>query len=368
MQETILKQDLLEDIKNEANGFRFGEIWKLSNKALGALIPILRHKDFKRSYIMIEELDKKDYQVVDSGNISQIKLKVKKALNKPIFIRTGNMFEGKGTQSRANEFSIVITPEEQEEEIIIPARCVHASHPISEGAGFERYGYAPREVLNSLFSGSGQSRVWASVSRSSARLYKMTGTSSRAEEPITGGFSDSMIGNIKEIKKSKSKISDIIKKVPCLENQVGIVIFDENGVSNIEVFDHPGSWKAFHESIIESYSDILSKEQKEQLFELKKENVPKKIKEFIESMYDAKENKAFDNKSASTYIFRNNSIIGEYTILNDGIIHLLSTRKENEDIEGTGQRPGDFRIISMPALSTDRAYERRPPIVTFSSA
>ena len=365
MQETILKQDMLKDIQNEANGFRFGEIWKLSDKALGALIPILRHKDFQRSYVMIEELDKKDYNVIDSGNISEIKIKVKKALNKPIFIRTGNMFEGKGTQSRANEFSVVIMPEEQKEEVIIPAKCVHSSHPIRGGAIFERYGYAPREVTNSLFSGSGQSKVWASVSRSSARLYSMSGSLSRGQESVIGGFSDSMIGNIKEIKKSKSKISDIIKKVPCLENQVGIVIFDENGVSNMEVFDHPGSWKAFHESIIESYSDILSKEQKEQLFELKKENVPKKIKEFIESMYDAKEDKAFDNKNVSTFIFRNNSIIGEYTILEDEIIHLLATRKESIEVDEKPFRSRDFRVTNMDRIYIPVTYESMAPITKF---
>lgn len=340
MQQTNLKHKLMNDIKNESNGFRFGEVWKLSDNALGALVPILRHKDFQRSYIMIEELDQKDYKVVDSGNISEIKIKVKKALNKPIFIRTGNMFEGQGTQSRANEYSIVIMPEDQKDEIIIPAKCVHASNPITAGAGFKRYGYAPREVTTSLFSGSGQSKVWANVSRSSARLYNMSG----ASEGVVGYVGDSMIGNLKNIKKSKSKISSIIKKIPCLENQVGIVIFDEKGVSNIEVFDHTDSWRAFHESIIESYSDILSKEQEETLFKLNKEAVPKKIKKFIDELYDAEEDKAFISKTASTYIFRNKRIIGEYTSIGDDIIHILATTNEDLDERNTPIQRSGFRL------------------------
>lgn len=320
MQQTVLlKQELLNSIKNQTDGFRLGEIWKISDQALGALVPILRHKDFKREYLMIEEISPKKYKIVDSGNINQIKIKGK--FDKSIFIRTGNMFEGQGTQSRANEFSVIIIPTKKEEEIIIQARCIHASHPISGGAEFKRFGYAPREVNYSLFAGSGQHAVWASVFHSSARLASLAG-----EKRFK--TSDSMVDNLKQIKQDKSKISNLIKKIPCLENQVGIIIFDEKGIANIEVFDHPDSWKAFHESIIQNYSDILSKEQDDTLFELKKEVIPKKITQFIEKLKNTEESQVFSEKGATTIIIKNDEIVGEYTLLNNKIIHLLASKRE----------------------------------------
>lgn len=354
MQKTILKQDLLEAIHNQSDGFRFGEIWRLSEKALGAIVPILRDKEFQRAYVMLEELDNKKYKVVDSGNISQIKINGK--FDKAIFVRTGNMFEGQGTQSRAAEVSVIILP--NKEEIIIPARCIHASHGIRSGAEFKRYGYAPREVNYSLFAGSGQHAVWASVNRSSARLFSLAG----AEESRISGMqfrsSDSMVDNLKQVEKVKSKITDIIKKIPCLEGQVGIIIFDEKGVSNIEVFDHPDSWKAFHESVIKSYSDILSKEQPETLFELKKAAVPKKISEFIEKLKNTEETQVFEDKYAFTYVIKNNESVGEYSVLNGEIIHFLASRKEATEDRGEypPRRTFTSRMVAEPIRYSERSY------------
>lgn len=344
MQQTTLKLDLLNSIKEEVDGFRLGEIWKLSDRALGALVPILRHKNFKRNYVMLEELPKNKYDVLDSGSIN--KIKIKGAFDKAVFVRTGNMFEGQGTQSRAVEISVIILPSKQEEDIIIPARCVHASHPITGNAKFERFGYAPREVTASLFAQRGQGAVWASVGGSSARLFSLAG-----EKAQRFRMSDSMVENLKQVKDSKSKISDIVKKVPCLENQVGVIILDEKGVSNIEVFDHSDSWRAFHESIIQDYSDILSREQEEALFEIKKEAVPKKISEFMEKLRNTEENVVFRDREAMTLVLKNENVIGEYTILNNELIHLLASRKEKMDAQP--ERP-----TMTPVFRTSQWHER----------
>lgn len=321
MRQTTLKLELLDSIKEEKDGFRLGEIWRLSEKALGAIIPILRHKEFKRQYVMLEELSKDKYEVLDSGSINRIK--IKGSFDKAVFVRTGNIFEGKGTQSRAAEISIIILPTKQKEEMIIPARCVHASHPISGNAKFERFGYAPREVTISLFAQRGQSEVWSNVGKSSMRLMRFAGGGSATQFKMD----DSMVGNLKQLKEDKSKISKIMKKIPCLENQVGVIIFNENGVSNIELFDHPDSWKAFHENIIQDYSDILSKEQDEPLFEFKKTAVPGKIEEFIERLKNTKEKVVYENEKASTIILENEGVVGEYSLLNGEIIHLLASQK-----------------------------------------
>ena len=346
MKQTTSKLELLESIKEERDGFRLGEVWRLSEKALGAIVPILRHKNFKRSYVMLEELPKEKYQVLDSGSID--KIKIKGSFDKAVFVRTGNIFEGKGTQSRAVEVSVIILPTKQKEEIIIPAKCVHASHPITGNAKFERFGYAPREVTKSLFAQRGQGEVWASVGRSSARLFSLAGDKIQRHQ-----MSDSMVENLKQVKDSKSKISTIIKKVPCLENQVGIIILDEKGVSNIELFNHPESWRAFHENIIQDYSDILSKELDEPLFGFKRSAVPGKIGEFIERLKNTKETIVYENDEASTIVIENEGIIGEYSLLNGEVIHLLASQKLPSDIKK-----------ESPFLIRERPIYRERPIWT----
>ena len=362
-QTTIVMEDMLNSIKDQTDGFRFGEVWRISNKALGALIPILRHKDAKRAYLMIEELKKGQYEILDSGSID--KIRIKGSFDKAVFIRTGNIFEGKGTQSRAAEISIIILPSKTKEETIIPARCVHASHPISSGAKFERFGYAPREVTYNLFTRRGQGEVWASVGGSSARLFSMADPQLRRM-----AASDSMVSNLRQVKEDKSKITSILKNIPCLENQVGIVIIDEKGVSHIEVFNHPDSWSAFHESIIENYSDILTKEQDEPLFEIKKEAVPKKIGEFIEKLKNTEKKPVFKNKRATTFILSNNSIVGECSTLDNEIIHILASRTlstTSETKSRESQLFGEHHIYSERMNNLvygTRARENNPHILS----
>jgi hypothetical protein len=48
-----------------------------------------------------------------------------------------------------------------------------------------------------------------------------------------------------------------IHRMPRVENQVGVVIFDLNGVVGLELFDHPDSWKAPCEDVIRQYADVI---------------------------------------------------------------------------------------------------------------
>src|SRR3989338_10625263 len=112
----------MDAIKDQLDGFMFGTLYRLNDRVLGGVVPILRENvDFKRAYKLVEEINEKQaYTVTDTGNISQIKVKL--IGDEPIFIRSGTAFEGQGTQSRASEVSVIIMPEKREEEIIIPAR------------------------------------------------------------------------------------------------------------------------------------------------------------------------------------------------------------------------------------------------------
>lgn len=329
MQETI-KMSFIEAIKNQADGFRFGTLWRLNEEVLGGVVPILRDKDFERGYQLIEEVKEKEvYQINDTGHIDKIKIKM--LGDTPIFIRSGTAFKGQGTQSRAAETSVIIMPDKTNPEVEIPVRCIHASHGISSGSGFERYGYVPREVEESLVGKSGQSATWNNVRCSSARIMGLRSVNNMAFGEghfQMGALSDSMIDNLENVKAGKSKIKEIMKQMPCLEQQVGVVIFDEKGVYAIEVFDHPDSWKAFHENIIDKYEDILTKESKEALFELKKEVIPKKITAFIAGLLKCVEEQTYSQKSSATYTLSSEGYIGEYSTIDNGIIHLLGLRKE----------------------------------------
>ena len=335
MQQTI-KIGFIEAIKKQSEGFRFGNLWRLNDEVLGGIVPILRDDcSVERGYKLMEEVKEKEvYKITDTGNIDKIKIKM--IGDTPIFVRSGTAFEGQGTQSRATEVSVIIMPDKtKEKEIIIPARCIHASHHISGGSGFKRHGYVPREVEQSLMANEGQSAVWSSVGSSSVRLCSLSADRSQSRAGSTGmqfmssgaRISDNMINNLKEIKKGKTKIKDIMKKVPCLENQVGAVIFDEKGVYSIESFEHPDSWKAFHENIIEKYEDILSKKAEQSIFELKANVVPKKVSEFLDGLLNCEEKVVYEQDNAKTVSLIGEKCIGEYSAIKNKIIHLLGLRR-----------------------------------------
>lgn len=366
MQKTI-KLSFLEALKKQ-EGFRFGTLWRQNKNVLGGIVPILKDDaDFERGYVMVEEVKEKEvFTVTDTGEINKVKIKM--LGNRPIFFRTGTMFKGQNTQSRASTISVVIVPE-QEKEVEIPAKCIYASKGISGGASFNTVGTVPREVEESLVGGYGQGSVWANVSKSSERTFRCR-TASLGERKFMPKMSDDLIDNLDQLKDGKKKITEIMKELPPLENQVGAVIFDHKGVYAVEVFDHPKSWIAFHENIIEKYEDVLTQESSEPLFKLDEKIIPSKITEFIDSIIKCEETTIFENGTGKSLTLKSSVIVGEYTSLNGSIIHVLGLRKEQK----SGPERSVKRGLNVATLGSSHIGERykvttsRGPGVRYSVA
>ena len=336
---TTLVSEQLDKIMGQTDGYRLGELWRHTDKSLGGVMPIILDNDTEREYVMMEET-KDTLTLTDSGRIDLIKATSK--VNKPVFVRMGTAFKG-STQERAADVSVIIMPDKEQE---ITVKCIHASKGIKTGAQFSYAGSVPHFVERGFAMSAGQSETWGRVSQHNERccersqfsenrqmnnspsfVSRLTGRSNMSAMSFTQY--DDLIGTREKLKEYNKDSTEILKKIPSVEGQVGCIIFDQKGVFSLELYDHPLSWKAYHQSIYEKYEDILLDTQVEPLFSLNKESLPKLIQAFISDIKSATTKEVKNTKDFKTCLFEK-TVIGEYTELNGKLIHLLGIRKEDE--------------------------------------
>ena len=121
-----------------------------------------------------------------------------------------------------------------------------------------------------------------------------------------------------KLKKIAGEIKNSLKKIPCLENQIGIFIRNKQGVTHLECFDNPDSWKAFHESVEFSSEKI---DELDEIISIEQLNIG--ITEFIRKIQNFKSNECYNTASGTTFELTADGIIGEYTIFDGKIIHLI---------------------------------------------
>lgn len=295
----------------------FGTPWRWGDKAAGLLVPILRINNcLPREYKMLEEVQDK-VNIEDSGHIGQAKL-INKA-DGPVFVRGGGILGGQGTQSRAVQTGTIVQPGKQE----IPVNCIHATHGIRPNASFFLQGYAPPKVTASLRSRN-QGQVWNSVQNysSSARQAFHANGFEAGELSLSGVASDNLAAIVQTVNRFKGDVEDAIKRMPRAENQVGVAIFTLQGVVGVEVFDHPDSWKALCEHVIRQYGDVISEKVPDYL-SIAMDQVVVNVRAFMEQ---AKESKEEPEQNGTVVL--HGKVSGEYTRLNDRVIHLLLAREE----------------------------------------
>lgn len=301
----------------------FGKPYIHSKKSVSIAVPILRKDSPDRNYVTVEEIKDK-VKLIDTGKIDEIR--IEGDFDQAVFIRSGTMFEGVGTQTRASEKSIVIMPERKS--VPVEVKCIHASHPISTGASFRIGGSTHPRVQYALMSGRGQGEVWASVGKAS----KSMSSGMRLDSGI-GAMTDNLAENMKKVSEFKKEINEIIKKIPTDEFQIGVVILDLSGVVGFEMFDSPESWKAVSKDIIKKYSDKLLEEAEEPIFKLDEEIMKIKILSFLKSMEEGDEAIIFEDGPAKTISVSGVKIIGEYTKIGEKTIHIIGIRKEKDEEE-----------------------------------
>lgn len=335
--------------------FKWGKPWRLNDRAMGVVVPIIREDRGKRNYVILEEAKDK-VEIKDTGRIGEVSVKSKS--DKPVFIRGGTLLKGQGTQSRVVACGTIVMPEKEEVvkggkvAVPVPVACVHSSHPISLGAGFDVVGknHAPRIMMHYLRGPStDQNALWGSVNN-----FASTARSKGVEE-----VSNDLIHTIEQVDRFKVDVEKIIDQVPAVENQVGMVVLDDKGVVGIEMFDHPGSWKALVKSIVKSYADVLGREDKDNIFEIKLERIIPMAQRFWEKLQTCKEGEVlFECNGAKTVSFKGDGVVGEYTVLNGEGIHAVATRVENK--RGTRYASYVCDPIRLSAGSYRIGYEYPP--------
>jgi len=347
-------RDLVEELI-EGENYVFGEPWELTSESLSAVVPIIRRAvGEERDYVVLQELTGEKTLLIDSGRIDKIKA-VSQGVEKPVFVRAGSIFKGLGTQSRANQYSVFLVPGKEN---LLDVFCVHASHGISARSGFALSSVVPRKVEDALMSPhKSQARVWraaavrgarAPVSRclscGSSRLmmtyeaetvclacgYTVAPIPSRAQVLSNWRarlMGDNTVANVEEMSKFNKRVEDVLSKIPAdIDGQVGIVVLDTYGVLGLEMFDHPDSWRAFSESVVRNYADVLTKERAaEGLFELKSERIPFVVRNFLKKAKNLSETMVLRDQIWETKAL-SGDLIGECTTLHSNVMHLILKR------------------------------------------
>lgn len=393
-EEIVIPKDLQEflgDIVEGRHGFKLGEPWKYSEKALAVVVPIVRTNmaDRERSYVTMYEV-LKELGVRDTGRVGAVEMQNR--TGKAVFVRAGSIFEGP-TQSRAAENSTVLQPgkEGAPNKTEIPVRCVHQTHGIRPGSDMKFGDIAPISVTMNLISNAGQCAVWNAVRRytSGDREYHRNGdardyarglvtggegfgsdgglpsmycfsfdTGNRPTRPRffdgmtsygieycatgntgtassnvltydTGSGSDNLLGYMRSISSGRAALDEMMQKVPLFEDQVGAIIFNPVGVVAVETFDHPKSWEAIKKEVIERHGDKIMEEQAEHLFELKPDMILPAFKKFVDGLKKNTERIIRKDGLSETRVIIGEGVVGEYTLVRNRVIHAILVREEN---------------------------------------
>ncbi|MEM2713472.1 MAG: helix-turn-helix domain-containing protein [Candidatus Jordarchaeales archaeon] len=290
------------------------EPWRATSKSLTLIIPILAMKPGTRNYVVLEEVKDK-VKIEDTGSIREAK--VKADTDKPVFIPGGTMLKG-STQARATQFGIVIAGGTEK----IPVHCVHASRAIRPGAKFTPSGRTPVKVYAFMLAYRNQSYTWAAVSNYASQALSHTPTL-----PIPR---DDLVSVVEQTQKFREDLKELLKNIPSYVNQVGVIVIDNEGILGLEMYDHPDSWKAFEESIIKSYADALTKEDKTGIFQPDINKIPDIIRNFLDELKKALEEEVFNRGGSKTVLIKFEGYAGEYTLLNGKTIHLTVARVEKQ--------------------------------------
>lgn len=316
----VSKMGLLDELKGN-HGFELGTPWKLTERHVTAVIPIIKiGAAGNRAYVLVEEVKEK-IRVVDAGNIGSVKMI---GFEGPVLVRSGVVIEGIKTQSRTVEFSTIITPQSVKD---VRVRCVHASHPISPGASMRIAGiYAPAEVHSALLESSmrngGQHDVWNAVRMYHARA----STSPQAGTVNINAKSDDLVQTVLEVNGFRRDLDHLVSKMPVdVLGQVGIVVIGVKGVLGLEMFDHPESWTAASKAVARRYADLLEMEGESSLFELRIDAVKEHVMKFLNRTIHASEKIVHEDFMTRTVAFQTKDVLGERVSLDGKEIYLIAS-------------------------------------------
>lgn len=354
---------LIETVRLLLKEYVVGEPWKLT-KGTGFVLPILGRPPFgDRNYVLLQEvLDQVEFK--DTGGIGDVAVSNRSGSN--VFLRKGTMLKGVGTQSRSPIAGVVLEP--IDEMIKVPVNCIHASHGIRAGAAFKAQGVTPHSVYDDLGQ---QSATWANISDYSARASAgVSRAGGRSAVFMASLSSDALVDVEESVGKFRDEVEDLLKQIPGDHvNQVGIAVFDLQGVAGVEVFDHPDSWHTFSGSITRSYSELLTEEVSD-LYEIRMDRADPALRDFLKKASDAERNLVTENKVSKVWALSAEGVDGELAEIEGREIHLVLSRSREHRRPQTPQQTSQWanqwrRSTERPRQTTRRTTEREvAPIFT----
>ena len=334
----MIKQ-FIQSVRDEKDGFSFDKPWRLEEKSIGVIIPILRKSKKKRDYITLSEA--KDVKIEDTGQIDGVY--VKNNEDKPLLICRGEIFRGK-TQERAAIHDYMVMPGKG---LRVAVRCIHQSKGISSKAPMESSGRAAYSITF-----DNQQKTWESV-RTYATVvsdYVGVGTSNPTQpinttnlrgnsiytDSINVGASgdiplnswyiaggDDLVGTIDALSDS---IREVMKKIPFIDNQVGAAFFKENNLIGMDVYDLPDSWDAVKKDVTEKEGATFLEKDSDDMFDFKPEKAHKLLKKKLD--IDFEEKTIYQDKDYTLTELRSDSLLGEAITYKDNVIHLTLWQKQ----------------------------------------
>ncbi|GAJ02738.1 unnamed protein product, partial [marine sediment metagenome] len=143
--------------------------------------------------------------------------------------------------------------------------------------------------------------------------------------PTFASPSEDLAGRVRE---SQDKFTEVIKKVPKVENQVGLCLITLDGFDALESFNHPASWEAIRQEILKSESaKIADVTDKDGVFEYRVDKAKAVIRELLGATFE--ENIVVDKQDTSTIALESGKLIGEVVSLYGQPIHCAFMRKAN---------------------------------------
>lgn len=357
---TISSSTILQAISEESMGFRFGKPERPNESSLACILPILRETSQVRQYITLPETEQ--LLVFDSGTINKVNLK--NASKNNVFVRSGTIFEGKGTQSRALMRSAVLFPGT---EVALDVRCVHQSHGIRSGAEFKYGGITPLSVDSAVYQAGyrpqDQRATWNAVRNTSAVMQAMAGEEATAapaaqkrrfsffgsslrptptqapypapaEVPIPpppvmgrvafGPAEDNLKQNFDQFARN---FDAILSKARLHDNQVGLALITDTGCKTVELFDLAASWEAIHKDAVKRMgTELLRGPDNTNVFEYKPENAINAVRKVLGLDYTT--NLIYEHKPSNgephvaIFGLTASRYVGEIVELDGRVIHL----------------------------------------------
>lgn len=305
-------QGFIKSVKDEKDGFSFDEPWRLEEKSLGVIVPILRKSRGKRTYITFAEARK--IKVEDTGQIDYVF--VKSDEEKPVLISRGEIFRGK-TQERAAIHDHIIEPGKS---LRVAVRCIHQFKGIRTGSEMKYGGRSPYSV-----GFESQSRTWEGVNAYSSSFRSAVATPTSSSSFPTGEVftrSDDLVGTLENM---SDAIKEAMKKVPFLKNQVGAAFFFENKMLGMDIYDLPLSWDAIKKDVVEKEGASFLKKDETEMFKFKPEKGKALIKKYLSADFEEKE---IYNHEYRIVELRSDKLIGEVIEFRGKVIHLTFWEKK----------------------------------------